>query len=109
MTRKRSRKMIKFAEPGPDDDEDTEDMMDYDLLKTVGRQAEAKNARVATPVRVQTDAVKLVGPFEVRLNDVYDSEGRSVARCGYIHNTRTSGPPMAEVVCAALNRGYRKV
>ncbi len=95
---------MKFVEPGPNDVDDTEDMMNSDLDESRDPQPEAKNARVAVAVHVQTNPMKMVGPFEVRLNDVYDSEGRSVARCGYLHNTRASGPPIAEVLCAALNR-----
>ena len=104
------------------DEYTTEDMMDADMdasavsdwedqpddytdseLVEVSKEAAAWKKEDAPAL------MALAGPFIVLLNDVVDSEGRSVARCGYLHNTRASGPPMAEVVCAALNRGYRKI
>ncbi len=97
--------MIKFAEPGPDDNDDTEDMMGDDLDGSTVSDWEDQPDDYTD----SEPSLSMVGPFTVRLNDVYDGEGRSVARCGYLHNTRASGPPMAESVCAALNRGYRKV
>ena len=91
-------------------DDQVEGMMDADLTR---HQDEAKVtetvkvspefAAFATEV-LSDEPMKLNAPFEVRLNDVYDAAGRSVARCGYLHNTRASGPNTAEVVCAALNR-----
>lgn len=105
------------------DDADTEGGMDVDLeeyqagAEVIGTEEVSDEfAAFAAEILVDPKAdipvyepmIKLVGPFEVRLNDVYDGEGRSVARCGYLHNTRASGPPIAEVVCAALNRYHGK-
>ncbi len=98
--------MIEFNGPDEDDeaDDEFEDTMDTDLDESSEIVQDAVAALATMTIPVPVDPIRMVGPFEVRLNDVYDGEGRSVMRCGYLHNTRASGPPIAEVVCAALNR-----